>query len=399
MTDNLIEALPFSIYWKDTSHRFLGCNARYLADIGLLDKKLLINRTSAQLPKHAKDIYCNMDVEKLIIQKKTPRLQLTRSIISSSQRTIYIKETLQIINDSEGKLSGILCCYEEICELEHKFMQDHRLTEYSPQSTNLDYVTSLAANLAHDFNNALAVISGYSQLMLRNSQLVIHKEKFTDYLNRISMATDKISMLTEKLLHFSRDYIPQLERLELYNYIRKNLINYSSTIGVDINVPLNKNDKFWVMADVKQIDEVVRNLLSNAKDAINDEFITQTVSDLLRKEHDVPNTKIKVTSQDGIVKLIGFVDTSLQANRVIELASSVQNVIDVNIEKLEVKSSKEFLSDAFITAKAKGKIKYLSINNKISPGYELHIETTNKVVHILGDVKNEKYIKSSQFCT
>ena len=135
-------------------------------------------------------------------------------------------------------------------------------------------------------------------------------------------------------------------------------------------------------------------IISNAKDAINDEFITQTVSDLLRKEHDVPNTKIKVTSQDGIVKLIGFVDTSLQANRVIELASSVQNVIDVNIEKLEVKSSKEFLSDAFITAKAKGKIKYLSINNKISPGYELHIETTNKVVHILGDVKNEKDIKT-----
>ena len=112
------------------------------------------------------------------------------------------------------------------------------------------------------------------------------------------------------------------------------------------------------------------------------------------KEHDVANKKIKVTSQDGIVKLIGFVDTSLQANRVIELASSVQNVIDVNIEKLEVKRSKEFLSDAFITAKAKGKIKYLSINNKISPGYELHIETTNKVVHILGDVKNEKDIKT-----
>ena len=270
MTDNLIEALPFSIYWKDTSHRFLGCNARYLADIGLLDKKLLINRTSAQLPKHAKDIYCNMDVEKLIIQKKTPRLQLTRSIISSSQRTIYIKETLQIINDSEGKLSGILCCYEEICELEHKFMQDHRLTEYSPQSTNLDYVTSLASSVAHDFNNALAVISGYSQLLVRNSQLAIDKEKFTDYLSRISMATDKMIVLTDKLLHFSRAHIPQLERLELYNYIRKKLANYSSTIGVDINVTLDKSDKFWVMADVKQIDEVLLNLLSNAKAAIID---------------------------------------------------------------------------------------------------------------------------------
>jgi len=277
MTDNLIEAIPFSIYWKDTSQRFLGCNARYLADIGLLDKTLLINKTSAQLPKHAKDIYCNMDVEKLIIQKKIPRMQLTRSIISSSQRTIFIKETFQIINDSEGQLCGILCCYEKISELEHKFMQDHGLTEYSPQNTNLDYVTSLASSVAHDFNNALAVISGYSQLLLRNSQLATDKEKFTDYLSRISMATDKINMLTEKLLHFSRDYIPQLERLELFNYIRTNLTDYSSTIGVDINMSLDKMGKCWIMADVKQIDEVVLNLLSNAKDAINDNTKTTTI--------------------------------------------------------------------------------------------------------------------------
>lgn len=128
-------------------------------------------------------------------------------------------------------------------------------------------------------------------------------------------------------------------------------------------------------------------------DAVNDQDITKTVSNLLLKEHDIPNTRIEVTSQNGVVKLIGFVDTSLQANRIIELTSSVEDVVDVNTDKLEIKSSKEFLSDAFITAKAKGKIKYLAINNKISPGYELHIETTNKVVHILGKVKNEKDIK------
>ena len=269
MTDNLIEAIPFSIYWKDTSHRFLGCNARYLADIGLLDQKLLINKTSAQLPKHAKDIYCNMDVEKLIIQKKIPRSQFTRSIISSSQRTIYIRETFQTINDNEGQLCGILCCYEKISEIEYKVMQHHGLTEYSPRSTNLDYVTSLASSVAHDFNNSLAVISGYSHLLLRNSQLAIDKEKYTDYLSRISMATDKMIMLTDKLLHFSRAHIPQFERLELSNYIRKKLTHYSSTIDANIHVPLYKSEEFWVMADVNQIDEVLLNLLSNAKDAMN----------------------------------------------------------------------------------------------------------------------------------
>lgn len=127
---------------------------------------------------------------------------------------------------------------------------------------------------------------------------------------------------------------------------------------------------------------------------LEDKAIAKSVQIFLVKENDIPNTKIDVISKNGIVELIGRVDTSLQANRLIELASSVKGVIDVNTDKLKVKSSKEFLSDAFITAKAKGKIKYLAMNGKISQGYELHIETTNKVVHILGDVKNIKDIKT-----
>lgn len=127
---------------------------------------------------------------------------------------------------------------------------------------------------------------------------------------------------------------------------------------------------------------------------VNDRVITKAVYRLLVKENDIPNTKIEVVSKNGIVELVGWVDTSLQANRIIELTSSVEDVVDVNTDRLEVRSSREFLSDAFITAKAKGKIKYLSINHKISPGYELHIETTNKVVHILGDVKNKKDIET-----
>ena len=44
--------------------------------------------------------------------------------------------------------------------------------------------------------------------------------------------------------------------------------------------------------------------------------------------------------------------------------------------------------------KAKGRIKYLSLNKHISEGYYLHVETTNKVVHIFGDVKDKKDISA-----
>lgn len=125
---------------------------------------------------------------------------------------------------------------------------------------------------------------------------------------------------------------------------------------------------------------------------LQDREITKAVYNVLEKEKDIP--KIKVRSKNRVVKLVGVVDTSLQANHMTEIAASVKSVVDVNTDQLEVRSSKEFLSDAFITAKAKGKIKYLDINSKISPGHELRVETTNKVVHILGNVKNRKDIKA-----
>lgn len=133
--------------------------------------------------------------------------------------------------------------------------------------------------------------------------------------------------------------------------------------------------------------------LSVAAKSLDDKEINRLVQQLLIKENDIPNTNIQVTTKDGIVKLSGKIDTSLQANRVIELASSIKSVIDVNTKNLEINGSKKFFSDAFITAKTKGRIKYLAINKKIAENYKLQVETTNKVVHIFGNVENEKDIE------
>lgn len=126
----------------------------------------------------------------------------------------------------------------------------------------------------------------------------------------------------------------------------------------------------------------------NIIDTVSDKIINKQVEFMLVKEHDIPNTKIEVNTENGIVYLNGKVETRLQANRVIELAASVNGVKDVNSDELTVKSSSEFLSDSLITAKAKGRIKYLALNKRIREGYDLHVETTNKVVHIFGNVED-----------
>lgn len=121
-------------------------------------------------------------------------------------------------------------------------------------------------------------------------------------------------------------------------------------------------------------------------DAVEDTAITAEVKAKLLKEPDIPATKIEVTTNDAIVTLKGTIDTRLQANRAIEIASSVDKVVDVVDDNLRVKQSNAFVSDGIITAKAKGKIAYLALYNKVDKNNELHVETTNGVVHINGYV-------------
>lgn len=137
----------------------------------------------------------------------------------------------------------------------------------------------------------------------------------------------------------------------------------------------------------------VDNLKNNVQQAGNqianaaqDTTITAKVKALLAAESDIRSLNISVTTENGVVYLDGRVDTRLQANRVAELAQSVQGVRDVNDSKLTVTSSNNFFEDAFITAKVKGKILQLYNDDKISKGYNLHVETTNGVVHVFGKV-------------
>lgn len=125
-----------------------------------------------------------------------------------------------------------------------------------------------------------------------------------------------------------------------------------------------------------------------------DEAITSEIKTKLAAEKDIPASNIEVTTKDGVVRLKGTIDTHLQAHKALEIASSVENVTDVVDADLNVRHSKSMLTDASITAKVKGKIRYLYINKKISDGYDLHVETTDQVVHIFGEVSRAMDIET-----
>lgn len=119
-----------------------------------------------------------------------------------------------------------------------------------------------------------------------------------------------------------------------------------------------------------------------------DTAITAAVKAKLILEKDIPATSIQVITKNNVVYLNGGVATSLQADKAIKLAASMDSVVDVNYDNLKAKDSKSTTSDNLITSKDKGRITQSFNDKKISPNYNLKAKTNSKEVHIFGAVSN-----------
>ena len=132
-----------------------------------------------------------------------------------------------------------------------------------------------------------------------------------------------------------------------------------------------------------------------ANQLTDDVLITNEIKSLLNKEADIPSEQqLQVSTKDGVVLLDGTVETRLQADRIIEIANSIDNVKDVDTYNLKVVSSNQYLKDAFITSAVKGKITWLIRHGKIGKYSGFHVETTNGNVHIFGRVEDNKDIST-----
>ncbi|MCD8479774.1 MAG: response regulator [Candidatus Cloacimonetes bacterium] len=120
--------------------------------------------------------------------------------------------------------------------------------------------------MAHDFNNVLTVILGYAEELLHN--LRPQDPMYVD-VQEILNAGNRASSLTRQLLTFSRKQIIQPQLMSMNDVINNLYKMLMRLIGEDVEFELNLDDNLPpVMADVGQIEQVVMNLVINAREAM-----------------------------------------------------------------------------------------------------------------------------------
>ena len=171
------------------------------------------------------------------------------------------------VRDREGKLLYIEGFIEDITELKRGEEERKKLQEQLFQAQKMESVGRLAGGVAHDFNNMLGVIIGRAEMALEQD---VSNDKLQDDLDEILKAGLRSADLTRQLLAFARKQNAVPKTLDLNDTISGMLKMLRRLIGEDVDLLWVPGlDLRKVRIDPSQVDQILANLVVNARDAIS----------------------------------------------------------------------------------------------------------------------------------
>ncbi len=190
---------------------------------------------------------------------QAPRFEEECRIVQPDGSVRWVLMSGTPIRNEAGALTGLSGLTQDITErmeLEAQFRQVQKM----------ESVGRLAGGIAHDFNNLLTVINGTTELALLE---LGDAEALRADLDEIRLAGERAAALTRQLLAFSRKQILQPQVLNLNTVVAGMKGMLGRLLGEDVHLVFALTDGLGsVRADVGQIEQVVVNLVVNARDAM-----------------------------------------------------------------------------------------------------------------------------------
>jgi PAS domain S-box-containing protein len=160
------------------------------------------------------------------------------------------------------EIGGRPCAITTIADMTARLHLEGQLL----QAQKLESVGRLAGGVAHDFNNLLTVINGYSEFVLG---ALGSGDPLYPQIQQIKKAGERAASLTSQLLAFSRKQVVEPRALNLNAVVNDAKQLLQRLIGEDIELNTRLDSLLEpVMADRGQIDQVIMNLVVNARDAM-----------------------------------------------------------------------------------------------------------------------------------
>lgn len=280
---SLVDHLPHRILVKDRDSVILFCNANYASDLGLAPDAVIGKDAYAFYPPEMAARYHADDLE-VMTSGMMKELEEPYQLGTEEERWVH---TVKVpYRDEQQHIIGVLVSFEDITER-------RRLEVQVRQSQKLEAIGLLAGGIAHDFNNLLTVIRGYCDLL--SGRLSQTDPLIVDILE-IGKCADRATNLTRQLLAFSRNQVLDVQVLDLNALVSGVDRMLQRLIGADIDLHIVLAPHLGrIKADPGQIEQVMMNLIINARDAmpLGGKLILQTEN--VDLDQDYAGTHVAVT--------------------------------------------------------------------------------------------------------
>lgn len=282
--EDLVQERTKELTISEKWHRSIFDNAT--DGIVVLDKNGVIvnvNRKACEIHGFDKDALIGVNVELLDSKGNKENYQERMSSILNGASIIYETEhyrkdgskVLLEVSSKAINIGGetyIQSFYRDITEKK-------KIQEQLMQSQKMESVGALAGGIAHNFNNILTAILGYAELLLEFSNL---DDTSKQRVRHIESSARKAGVMVSKLLSFARREAHEVLPLSLNDVINDSVKLFEGVLDkrIGLKVTLRNNIPF-IEGDPNQLEQVIMNLMVNARDAMPDGGLITITTDMI----------------------------------------------------------------------------------------------------------------------
>jgi two-component system, cell cycle sensor histidine kinase and response regulator CckA len=260
LTQTAIDHASIACFWLNDKGRFIYVNEQACQSLGYTREELL-QKSGFDIDPDFTSGKCAVCFQKMH-QDQTVTFETTHQRKDGSLFPVEITANLVEFDSKEYS-----CTYaRDITDLKRSEEEKAKLEMQLLQAHKMESVGRLAGGVAHDFNNMLSVILGYTELI--KDRLPAEDPLFSDMLE-IERAANNSRKTTRQLLAFSRKQIISPRPANLNNLLADTTKTLSRLIGENIDLSFNPQKDLWTINfDPSQVDQILVNLAVNARDAM-----------------------------------------------------------------------------------------------------------------------------------
>ncbi|HXN99230.1 MAG TPA: CHASE4 domain-containing protein [Candidatus Acidoferrales bacterium] len=247
----MMEKMPAILWTTDTELRYTSAIGAGLEPLGLRSNELA-GKTLFEYFQTRDPEFPSIAAHKKALNGKSVTYEL-------QWKNRVLESHVQPLKGNEGELIGVIGVGLDITDRKH-------LADQLRQAQKMQAVGELAGGVAHDFNNLLMVVKGHAEMLIERLPQT-SPQRFN--VEQIQTAAERAASLTRQLLAFSRKQVLKPRVLDLNEVVGGMIQMVSRVIDENIELAFLPGPKLGnVKADPSQIEQVVLNLVVNARDAM-----------------------------------------------------------------------------------------------------------------------------------